>query len=75
MLVKNNAYSTRSSLLAPKNILRNGVNHIELVQREVSMAEPVWLGFEDEKWAVKDILVQPQKNSIIAPIMLLLDDD
>jgi len=50
-------------------ILRNGKNYVEFVQREPQTG--VWAGFENEKWAVKDLSVKKKKD-VIAPIIMFL---
>ncbi len=52
---ESNSFGEPNSFLLPKSFLSVGTNLIELQQ-----AKPVsnWAGFENEKWAVKDILVE-----------------
>ena len=50
----NDAYSAEDKFLLLKSLLRIGLNYIEFVQRETDSS---WVGEDDEKWAVKDILV------------------
>lgn len=69
---RNNAYGEKSSFIARKSLLRNGINHIELVQRETGNG---WSGLKYEKWAVKNILVEPSNSPTLSPLMLLLLDD
>jgi len=49
------SYSIPDSFILPISMLSVGDNIIELQQREPGGS---WLGFEFEKWAVKDILVE-----------------
>ena len=56
-------YSARDRFLATKNLLRSGPNIIEFVQRET---DANWRGYSDERWAVKDILVQEAYPDLIA---------
>jgi hypothetical protein len=67
-------FSTPNQFLLSSTILKNGKNYIEFVQREPQVG--VWSGFQNEKWAVKDILVKQvsEASSIVPIIMLLLDD-
>jgi len=69
----NNRYSKRDKFIISQPLLRDGVNNIELVQRDAITG--VWSGFEDEKWAVRDILVEEAKSVSIAPIIMLLLDE
>lgn len=64
------AYSTRNKFLVPQNKLRRGANYIELVQRRPGGS---FSSFEDEKWAVKDILVRPALTDLTPTRIEILD--
>jgi hypothetical protein len=66
------SFGTRNSFILPTSILSVGENLIELQQLKPSGS---FSGFEYEKWAVKDILVEFKKDKIIIPIILLLLDE
>lgn len=55
------AYTDRNSFVLLRSQLRSGENQIELVQRYPGRG---WTGFEDEKWAVKDIQVKVLKPDL-----------
>jgi len=66
-------FSVRNIFSMAPQILRNGTNYIEFVQREPQSG--VWSGFENEKWAVKDLLVRKTSSNLVPVIMLLFDDE
>lgn len=70
-------FSEPNTFVAPKSLLLNGANFIELVQREIGAD---WGGGEDEKWAVRDIRVEVEESLPVIellPILLnfLLDEE
>lgn len=63
-------YSPRSSFRLRKADLKTGSNVIEFVQRT---PDSTWNGFENEKWAVKDLLVQQAKPDLTVSSIDILD--
>lgn len=70
-------YSRRDQFRLSEEILNPGAtNYVEFVQREPLSG--VWIGFQAEKWAVKDILVAEggvSNNSVLVPLLMLLLND
>lgn len=69
----NNSYGDLSKFLLNHSLMVDGANTIELVQKKPLSG----IGSEeDQKWAVKDILIELSSPMILAPVfMLLLDDE
>ena len=70
-------FSEVNTFVVRSDLLLNGANFLEFVQRETGID---WDGFEDEKWAVRNILVEVGESSSIVnllPILLnfLLDEE
>jgi hypothetical protein len=63
-------YSPRDYFLLTKNLLNEGTNIIELVQRET---DGNWTGYQDEKWAVKDLRVQIANPDLTVPTVSIVD--
>ena len=64
------AYSAPDQFLLRKNYLYNGLNYIEFVQREI---DGTWSGEEDEKWAVKDLLVETAPPDLTVSSLSIID--
>jgi len=63
-------YSARDTFLLPRSLLRTGTNYVEMVQRTTDSS---WTGYQDEKWAVKDIHIQIARPNLVANSMELID--
>jgi len=64
------AYATRNNFILRSDLLQQGNNSIEFVQR---VPDDDWQGFQDEKWAVRDIRVEQALPDLTVSSVEIID--